>query len=82
MRSRLVVISEVLAKNAAKVSLAKHDGVVETFPANRANEPLDVTVLPKRTGRGQNGFDTETLDHSSKNYAVERISISKQVLRS
>ena len=70
MRPRLVVISEVLAKNAAKVSLLEHDGMVETFAANRANEPLDVAVLPRRSGRRENGFDTEVLDDSSKNCAV------------
>ena len=32
---------------------ADHDHVVKAFPANRANHPLGICVLPRRAGRDQ-----------------------------
>jgi hypothetical protein len=43
----LVMIRDVGFENAAEVSLAGHDDVVETLPPYRTDQPFDVSVLPR-----------------------------------
>ena len=47
MRSRRVVIVKVRRQHTAQVTLVEDDDVIETLAANRANDALDVSVLPR-----------------------------------
>ena len=47
MRSRLMVISKIRRKHATQVTLVENDHVVETLATDRANDALDVGVLPR-----------------------------------
>ena len=47
MCSRLVVIVKVRRQHTAHVTLVEDDDVIETLAANRANDALDVGVLPR-----------------------------------
>ena len=42
-----VVLRDISFEDAAEVSLAEHDDVVETLAPDRAEQPLDVSVLPR-----------------------------------
>ena len=44
---RFIRIGGVCAKDAAQVRLAEYDRVVHAFSANRADQPLDMSVLPR-----------------------------------
>ncbi len=44
----LVVVGHVLAQRGQQVVLAHRDDVVGALPANAADHPLDVAVLPRR----------------------------------
>jgi hypothetical protein len=46
MSSRPVVILKIRRQNTAQVTLIKDDDVIETLAADRADEALDVGVLP------------------------------------
>ena len=46
MRSELVVIADVGRKDPAQMGLAEDDDVIEAFPADRADQPLRMPVLP------------------------------------
>jgi hypothetical protein len=46
MRSEPVVIARVGRKDSAQMGLAEDDSVIEAFPADRANQPLRMPVLP------------------------------------
>ena len=46
-----VVVRGVRLENAAQIRLAEHDQVIEAFAPDRADEALDVAVLPRRTRR-------------------------------
>ena len=46
MRAASVVIPKVLGQHAAQVTLIEDDDVIETFPADRADDALDIGVLP------------------------------------
>ena len=53
MNARFVIIRGILAQDPAQVRLPEHDQVVETFPADRTDQSLDVSILPwaARPGR-------------------------------
>jgi hypothetical protein len=46
MRSVFVVITDVGTKNSTQVDVAEDDDVIEAFPADRANQPLRMPILP------------------------------------
>ena len=46
MGSEFVVIAHVGRKDAAQMSLAQDDDVIEAFPAERADQPLGMPILP------------------------------------
>ena len=46
MCSEFVVIAGVGPKDPTQVGLAEDDGVIEAFPADRANQSLRMPVLP------------------------------------
>jgi hypothetical protein len=47
MRPDLVVIGSVIPQNATQLRFVEHDQVIEAFPPDRADEALDVAVLPR-----------------------------------
>jgi len=61
MNPRFIIIGSILPKGPAQVRLPKYDHVVKTFPSDRADQSLDVSILPRRA-RG-NGPVADT--HSS-----------------
>ena len=46
MRSDVIVIGDVDSKNPTQVGLVKDDDMIEAFPADRADQPFRVPVLP------------------------------------
>jgi hypothetical protein len=51
MNSRPIIIGNILPKDPTQMRLPKHDHVVETFPSDRADQPLGVRILPRRAWR-------------------------------
>ena len=52
MRAASVVILKVFRQHTAQVTLIEDDDVIETFAADRADDALDIGVLPWRSRRG------------------------------
>src|ERR1019366_9218290 len=50
MRPRLIIVGGICAQDPAQVRLTEYDHVVQALPADRANEPLNVSVLPGPLG--------------------------------
>jgi len=46
VRSGSMIVIEIADKNSAQGALVKHDHMVETFPANGANDPFYISSLP------------------------------------
>jgi hypothetical protein len=46
MRPNVIVVSGVDSKESAQMSFAEDDNVIEAFPADRADQPLRMPVLP------------------------------------
>jgi hypothetical protein len=43
----LIVVRSVILQNAMQLRFVEHDQVLEAFPPDRADEALDVAVLPR-----------------------------------
>src|SRR3984893_3006009 len=50
MGPRHIIIGGISGENRAQVRFAKHDHVVETFATDRADESLNASILPGRSG--------------------------------
>jgi hypothetical protein len=46
MRSGRVMVLKILRQDAAQMMLVKDDDVIQTFAADRADEALDIGILP------------------------------------
>ena len=76
VRARLVVVGLVRQKQMAKVPFAKHDDMVDAFPTDRADEPFDVGVLPRRARRGRAISDAERPKAPGHDLTINAISIT------
>ena len=47
MRSGLVIIAKIRRQHAAQVTLIEDDDVIETLTTDRADDALDVRILPR-----------------------------------
>jgi hypothetical protein len=43
-------VLQISAQDPAQVRFAEHNHMVETFPSDRADQSLDVHILPRRSG--------------------------------
>src|SRR5262245_40519862 len=78
---RFIIIRGILAQDPAQLRLPKYDHVVETFPSDRTHQPLDVRVLPRRSGRGRlvpNAHGAQTL-HEER--AIRSVPVPNKVTR-
>src|SRR6266478_3212281 len=81
VRTRAVVVAEVIAKTTTQVSLVEDDDVVEEFASDGADHALGEWVLPRRARRGENLGDADTLHASSKLAAVDAVAIAEEEAR-
>ncbi len=78
MGPRGVVVLKILREDAHQVCLVDHDDMVEAFSPNRADQPLDVRILPRGAGRDRHLFDSK-LDHApSKRVAVDAVVVADE----
>src|SRR6266481_1917373 len=56
----MIVVRE-FSEVAIQVSFTEYDHVIQTLPANAADQPLDIGSLPRRPGRREHLFDTHGL---------------------
>jgi hypothetical protein len=72
------MVGEVIPKETPEVALVEDDHVVEEFPPDAPDEPLDVGALPRRL-RGDLHLGHAHAGHpSSERLAVDRIAIPEQ----
>src|SRR5215813_5563297 len=60
------------------MSFVEDDHVVETFPANAADEAFRVSILPRRVWRGDHLFDLHPFHSTAELFAIGLISIPEQ----
>src|SRR3977135_3520538 len=57
MRPAVGVILKIRRQRAAQAQSIEDDDVIETFAADRADDSLDIGVLPRRSRRGDDLLD-------------------------
>src|SRR4029077_9356238 len=81
MNPRFIIIRGIPTQDPSQVRLPEYDHVVETFPSDRADQPLDVRVLPRRSGSSRlvpNAHGTQPLP---ENHAIRSVSVQNKIAR-
>ena len=60
------------------MSFAQHDHVIEALSTYRANHPLAIWVLPGRSRRGWDFFNTHAFDATDEVVAVDAVAIADE----
>ena len=81
MRSRVVIIVQVIPQGSAQVIFTDDDQMIETLSANRADDAFGVWILEWRSWRGWRLFNPHPLYSRSKFFPVNLISILEQIAR-
>ena len=55
VRAHTIVVGRVIRQQMAEMPFAQHHDVVEALAADRADQPFDMTVLPRRAWRAAAG---------------------------
>src|SRR6202171_3943263 len=81
MRPAVVVILKVCRQHTAQVTLIEDDDVIETFAADRADDALDIGVLPRRSRCGDDLLDRPRLDRITEGLPICSVAVSQQKAR-
>ena len=81
VRTHRIVIFQVARKDVAKVLLACHHNVVETFPTDRTDQALCIPVLPWRACRCGMIANAKRANPADEDTAVTSVPIADQIAR-
>lgn len=76
MRAAVVVVVEIRDQDALQMVFAQHDDVIEALATDRADEPLDVGILPRRARGANHFFDAEAGDSFPECVAINTVAIT------
>jgi hypothetical protein len=79
MRPAAVVVTELLPKDPAPVSLIEHDDVIQTIPTYGTDNAFDKWILPRRARRCRYLLDTQALDPSLHSVTIDEIKVMQQM---
>src|SRR6266404_9686676 len=82
MSARAVVIAHVQQQHVAQMAFAKYHDMISAYPADRADQPFRVGVLPRRGRCNWLVSDTHGTQSARDDSAVDSISISDHIARS
>src|SRR5450759_3057679 len=81
MGPRHIIIGGISASDPAQVRFAKHDHVVETFAADRADESLNASILPGRSGCDRMVPNAHRTDPLQEDSTIRGESIPNEISR-
>src|ERR1700686_5057220 len=81
MGPRHIIIGGISPEGPAQVRFAKHDHVVETFAADRADESLNVSILPGRSGCDRMVPNAHCTDPLREDWTIRGVSIPNEIPR-
>ena len=74
-----MIIVEVVRESAAQMGLVEHDHVVQTFPADGADQAFDKRILPRGARRNELLFQSQPQGPPHKFQTVNAIAIAEQI---
>src|ERR1700731_3389093 len=81
MSPRRIITGGISAEDPAQVRFAKHDHGVETFAADRADESLNVSILPGRSGCDRMVPNAHCTDPLQEDWTIRGVSIPNEISR-
>ncbi len=81
MRAPLVVIGEIITEKPFEMAFVEDNDVIQTLPANAANDALGIGILPRAPRCGRAFLHPQTAHAFSKLASIDGITIAQQVLR-
>jgi hypothetical protein len=78
VRARSLVVRDVGPKHSTKMPLTEDDDVVQTLPADRADDAFDLGILPGRARCGADGCETEGLDRPTECRVEDRVAVMEE----
>src|ERR1019366_2567218 len=81
MSPRLIIVGGICAQNPAQVRFTEYDHVVRASPADRADEPLDICILPGRSERNRPISNTHGAQTLHEDWPVRGVPIPNEVSR-
>ena len=76
----MVVIGEITTEKLFEMAFVKNDSVIQTLPADAANDAFDIGVPPRAPRCDGTVFHSQTAHAFSKAISVDSITITQQVL--
>ena len=78
MGSGSLVVADVRAQDPPQRDFVEHNYMIQAFPTDRANQPLHVSILPRRMRSRQDFFDVHSPNSPSKCISVTTVSVADQ----
>ena len=78
MCSILVIVFEVRVEDPLEMSLVEHDDMTKALASNGADHPLRVRILPWRSWRADDFFDTHVRNSGLEILTVNSVAIPDQ----
>src|SRR6202051_3315491 len=80
MRPDLIVIGSVIPQNARQLRFVEHHQLIEAFAPDRADEALDVAVLPRRARRDRMIADPHCTNAMGVGWAEDTVAVANQMI--
>src|SRR5450759_5947145 len=81
MSPRLIIVGSIRTYDSAQMRFTEYDHMVQALPADRANEPLNVSVLPGRSERNRPISNTHGAQTLQEDWPVRGVPIPNAVSR-
>ena len=78
---RAVVVGHVRQQHVTQMAFAKHNDMINAFPADRADQPFCISVLPRRARRRRTISNADGSNPTNEYLAVGAIAVADQVTR-
>src|SRR4051794_21006882 len=80
-RSSDVVVFRIRAEHMAQMWLPEDEDVIKALPADRADQPFGMAVLPRRSRRCRSVANAHGANAPSERLAIDPIAITDNILR-
>ena len=82
VRARLIVVIEIRPQQMTEVPFAKDNHVINAFPPDRPDQPLRISVLPRRPRGYRSIADAHGANTPNKYLTIGSIAVTDEITRS
>jgi len=81
VRAYLIVVSAITCQQMAQVPFSQHHDMVEALASDRSDQPLNMTVLPRRTWRDWSVANAHGSQPACYCGTIGRVTVSDEIAR-